>query len=344
MGDVVHALPAVAALRQRFPDCFIGWAVEPRWSPLLETRDYAEDATRGPQKPIVDLVHSVPVKLWKRQPFSLDTLRSILALREELREARYDLCVDLQGTIRSAVIGRLAGAARFVGPESPRERQAAWLYGQRVPVRSAHVIDQWCEVLGAAIGEVLTPAPIQLPVEEQAEDWAEAMLTSLGIWKEDQFVVIAPSAGWGAKVWPAERYNEVAKALHGAGYRVLVTTVDRDRTSETVAGNGVATVVCCNLAFLTSLLRRAGLAIGGDTGPIHIAASLGRPVLALFGPTDPARNGPSGVKCQVLRDAGSITDHRRHEATEAGLMLIAADEVIKMALQQLQEPSNEIDA
>jgi heptosyltransferase-1 len=113
--------------------------------------------------------------------------------------------------------------------------------------------------------------------------------------------------------------------------------MERDLTSETVAGNGVATVVCCNLAFMTSLLRRAALVIGGDTGPIHVAAALDRPVLALFGPTAPARNGPYGVKCRVLRDADSVTDHGRYEQTEAGLLRISVEQVTAAAFAMLQE-------
>ena len=104
MGDVLHAMPAVAALRQRHPEWFIGWAVDPCWQELLRSGLATE---RGAAMPLIDRCYAVPTREWNRRPFSLDTLRSIRAVRRELRGERFDLCVDTQGTIRSSVIGRL---------------------------------------------------------------------------------------------------------------------------------------------------------------------------------------------------------------------------------------------
>ena len=134
MGDVLHGLPAVAALRARMPECFIGWVVEPRWAALLR----AEGATkRGAGMPLVDRVHLVPTGEWKRRPFAGATLRGIAGLRRELRAEEYDVCVDLQGSVRSAAIGWMAGARRFVGASEPREWLAREFYGERVELRGA---------------------------------------------------------------------------------------------------------------------------------------------------------------------------------------------------------------
>ena len=149
MGDVLHAMPAVAGLRLAFPRAVIGWAVEPRWAPLLSTR--AGETT------LVDRVHLVNTRDWKRRPGSSDTLRQILALRRELRAEQYDVCVDLQGSIRSAAIGRMAGATHFLGPERPRERQARWLYRERVPTAHANVIWQAAELVSAGMGRPIAP-------------------------------------------------------------------------------------------------------------------------------------------------------------------------------------------
>ena len=304
MGDVLHGLPAVMGLRERFPEVRVGWAVEPRWRALLAGA--------------VDRVHEVPVTGWKERPVSWATMRSIAGLRRELRAERYDVCVDLQGSIRSAVIARMSGAGRVVGAAHPRERQARAFYGERIGVAAEHVTGQACELLGGALGEEIGVETVQIGRVVAAEKWAERF--------GEGFVLLVPTAGWGAKVWPADRFAQVGERLRAAGYRVLVNWGEGD--------GGIR----CTVAELVALVRRAALVIGGDTGPVHLAAALGRPVVSLFGPTDPARNGPggfAGARATVLRDASSVTDHRRVEGTEAGLLRIGVDEVVAAAREAL---------
>src|SRR5882757_7337034 len=145
MGDILHALPAVAALRQAHPEWYLGWAVEPRWSPLLR----ADDG----KMPLVNCIHLVKAKDWARSPLQTGTLREIGALRRGLRAERYDQCIDLQGAVRSAVAGRLAGASRMSGEDQPREWAARWLFGERVRTHGVHVIEQALEVCSAASSE-----------------------------------------------------------------------------------------------------------------------------------------------------------------------------------------------
>jgi heptosyltransferase-1 len=150
--------------------------------------------------------------------------------------------------------------------------------------------------------------------------------------------LIAPTAGWGAKQWPVERYGAVAAALVRAGYRVLVNAPASEHTagrSVLEASGGAATLVPCSVGQMIALVRRAGVVIAGDTGPLHLAAALERPVVGLFGPTDPARNGPYGTQSRVLRHSSSRVDHSRHRETEAGLMQITAEEVVEAALELL---------
>ena len=161
MGDILHALPAVAALRQAHPEWYLGWAVEPRWSPLLR----ADDG----QMPLVNCIHLVKAKDWARSPFRTGTLREIGALRRGLRAERYDLCIDLQGAVRSALAGRLAGAPRMIGEDQPREWAARWLFGERVRTHGVHVIEQAVEVCAAAAGQPLSPVLPPLPVNREAE-------------------------------------------------------------------------------------------------------------------------------------------------------------------------------
>ena len=184
MGDVLHAMPAVAALRERHPDWVIGWAIEPAWRELLEAESEIHDVAwrfsgRDARRPLVDRWSSVPTRDWKRRPFSLNTLRDIQALRRELRGDRYDLCVDMQGSIRSAMVGRMAGARIFAGPAAPREAPAAWLYKRKIRLSATHVVEQGCELLGAAVGETLRPAKVTLPVDPAAEQWCDALLAGV---------------------------------------------------------------------------------------------------------------------------------------------------------------------
>jgi heptosyltransferase I len=339
MGDVLHAMPAVAALRERHPDWVIGWAIEPAWRELLEAESAIHDVAwrfsgRDARRPLVDRWSSVPTRDWKRRPFSLNTLRDILGLRRELLADRYDLCVDMQGSIRSAMVGRMAEALMFAGAAEPRETPAAWLYKRKIRLSATHVVEQGCELLGAAVGETLRPAKVTLPVDPVADQWCDALLTGV----EERFAMIAPTAGWGAKQWPVERYGAVAAALGRAGFRTLVNAPSSEHTvgrRVVEASGGAATLVPCSVGQMIALVRRAGVVIAGDTGPLHLAAALERPVVGLFGPTDPARNGPYGTQSRVLRHSSSRVDHSRHVQTEEGLMQITTGEVVESALDLL---------
>ena len=328
MGDVLHGMPAVAALRDALPDAFLGWVVEPRWASLLQAS--TEALPRTAAMPLLDRMHLANTRQWSRAPFSLATARSVLALRQELRDTRYDIAIDLQGSIRSAVIARISGAATIVGSATPREGLARLLYTQRVNTHAKHVVQQATEIASAVTRQALHPLSVTLPEDTAAEQWCDAVPGR----DARRIVFLAPTAGWRAKQWPVEKFAAVAKACQGAGLRVLVNKagpndVVADRLLQSAEGS--AEPIDCTVSQLIALLRRVSLVIAGDTGPLHLAAALGRPTVALFGPTDPARNGPFGAPSRVLRSAASVTDHRRHSDTEAGLASIPTDEVLAAA-------------
>lgn len=329
MGDILHALPAITALRQSHPDWRIGWAIEPQWKPLLA----ADGATsRGPAMPLVDRVHTVPARRWARSLLSPRTLREIGQTRRELRAEQYDICVDLQGALRSAWIANWSRAPRVIGENQPRERVARYLFSERVHTSGVHVIEQAMEVVNAIAWESLTPPLPLLPCDPAAERRADAI--------SKPFVLLNPGAGWGAKRWPVDRYAALAERLRDFGHSVIVNAGPGE---EFLAGQiaklsrGAASVFRSSIAELISLTRRAALVIGGDTGPMHLASALGRPVVAIFGPTDPARNGPFGGHFRVLRHPQSKRDHSRHSAPEAGLLTITPDAVLGAATELLQE-------
>ncbi|HEX5283839.1 MAG TPA: glycosyltransferase family 9 protein [Bryocella sp.] len=318
LGDVLHALPAAAALRNARPDWTIDWVVDPRWAPLLVNSE-----ARGE---IVNRVHLAETKMWSAATFSWKTLRSVAKLRRELRNERYDVVVDMQGTMRSAVIGRFARAREFAGYQNPREAAAAHLYRSTRRRIGKHVVEQGAALLGAACGIALEPAAVKLPHERWADEWTAELVG------DRKVCVLAASAGWGAKQWPAERYGELARELRAMGYVPLVNASRKDdavAASVVAASGGAADPVVCNVSGLIALMRRTSLLVGGDSGPTHLAAALGIPVVALYGPTDPARNGPwgSGPMC-VMRGAGSVTSHKRVAEIDAGLARITVEEVM----------------
>jgi heptosyltransferase-1 len=328
MGDILHALPAVTALRQAHPEWVIDWVVEPRWRALL-----AADGSigRGPAQPLIDRLHLAPTKDWRRAPLSLKTIHEIKALRSALRAGGYDAVLDLQGAARSAVVGRLAGCRRLIGEAEPRERIARLLFSERVATRGAHVIGQDVELASAVAGDALAPAEPWLPVDAAAEAWADKLLP---LSANQPAVLINPGAGWGAKRWPAERYAEVAKSLAGRGLRVLVNAGPGEGAladAIVLGSGGAGALLTCSVAQLIALTRRVALFIAGDTGPLHLACALGRPVVGIYGPTDPSRNGPFGTRFRVLRSPESRRDHKRHAEPEAGLLTIQPEDVVHAA-------------
>lgn len=338
MGDILHALPAVTALRQAHPHWVIDWVVEPRWQPLLSAHPPTPAAVSAPlnsSQPLVDQVHLASTKDWRKSPVSQTTIHGINTLRRDLKAGDYDTVIDLQGALRSAVIGRMAGCQRLIGEDNPRERAARLLFTERVETQGSHVIEQDVELASAIAGDDLKPVTPLLPVDPAAESWVDAILPRHS---SQPAVLINPGAGWGAKRWPVERYAAVARSLIDRDVRVLVNAGPgeealADAISQSNAGK--ATPLSCSLAQLIALTRRVALAIAGDTGPLHLACALSRPVVGIYGPTDPSRNGPFGTRFRVLRSPESRRDHTRHEAPEAGLMTIQPEEVLQAANELL---------
>lgn len=331
MGDILHALPAVTALRMAHPEWIIDWVIEPMWSALLTTGASAnrDSSTSKPGQPIVDKIYFASTREWRHHVFANQTRTEVGALKRALRSQPYDAVVDFQGALRSAVIGRMAYSRRYIGEAKPRERAASWLFTERIATRGVHVIEQDIELAASIAGDTLQPVHPMLPFDPEAEAWADSLLAP-----GEAGILINPGAGWGAKRWPVERYAEIARALLNRGFRVFVNAGPGElMLADTVVQRtgGGATQLVCSIEQLISITRRVCLAIAGDTGPLHLACALGRPVVGIYGPTDPSRNGPFGTKFKVLRSPDSRRDHARREAPEAGLLRITPEEVLQAA-------------
>jgi heptosyltransferase-1 len=356
LGDIIHTLPAVAILRDAMPEAFIGWVVEERWAELLCSR---ADLRRGDialsaEKPLVNAVHTVSTRAWRRQLFRRSTREQIASAVRELRASCYDVALDFQSAIRSAVLGHFARPQQFFGFSCAHEEPASLFYSRRVEAQGRHMVEQnaslsaslmsYChskrsEASGLSPDHRISIADdfrFPLPRHAGHDLWAADQLKDLGI---REFCLLNAGAGWGAKIWPSERWAEVAIGLAQRGLRSIINfgpgEEDLARRAEQQSG-GAAVAIAPSIGQLIALACRASLFVGGDTGPTHLAAALGIPIVAIYGPTDPARNGPyapsgSNAPIVVLRSQASITDHARRREPEPGMLQITPQHVIAAA-------------
>lgn len=294
MGDVIHTLPAAATLKHSFPHSSLSWVIDPKWAPLLAGN------------PFVDSV--IPLN---RRSFA--SIRKALGM---LREAPFDLAVDFQGLIKSAVIATCARPARIAGfhPSQVRERPAALFYSLAHKATAIHVVDRNLE-LAAAAGASNLLHLFPLPPGRQED-----------VLPEGDFVLASPLAGWGSKQWPLGSFAVLAARLkEQLGIPLVLDGPASARA--TLASVPAAVPHVSNIDGLICATRRARAVVGVDSGPLHIAAALAKPGVAIFGPTSPERNGPYGGSLTVLRDPDAITSYKRRTETDPSMQAISVDAV-----------------
>ena len=301
-GDIIHALPAAATVRANCPRAKITWLVESRWAALLEGN------------PDVDEVLTFD----RRGPGSWPSLVA------RLRRAKFDLAIDLQGLLKSALPVRLSGARLRVGLAwgAAREALASFCYSHTCTPTARHIVDQHLELAGCAVGGERV---VRFAIPEGR---AEGELP-------ERFVLACPLAGWRSKQWPLERYAELAKLVRECLGAPLVLNGAPGQEAELRRVRGAALHVS-GLPGLIHATRRALAVVGLDSGPMHLAAALRKPGVALFGPTDPARNGPYCDTMPVLREAASVTTYKRGDEYEPGLASIPAARVMDVLLESLR--------
>ncbi len=299
MGDVIAALPAVASLKYSLPHASITWIVEPRWAPLLAGNPCLSQ-----------------VILFDRTNLS-STFLSLRALRSQ----HFDFAVDFQGLVKSAVLASVARTDRIYGFDrrAARESAASWFYSHRIALRNYHAVERNLDLAaGAGATSLLKQFPLPAGVPE-------------GKLPDRPFVLASPLAGWGAKQWPLEYYARLGERLRTEnGMALVINAAEPIEVPNTV-------VHVSTLAGLIDATRRASAVVGVDSGPLHLAAALGKSGVAIYGPTEPARHGPYGESIAVLRDASAVTTYRRTEDPAASMRAITPDMVFAQLESQLQK-------
>lgn len=285
MGDIIHTLPAAAALQHTNPDARITWVVEPRWEPLLEDNPYLDR---------VVLLHR-------------ESAGGLLRSWRDLRTEHYGLAIDFQGLMKSALTAAAARPDEILGfhPSQLRERGAALLYSRTVLARADHVVERNLELVNP--GNV--PAVPEFPLPCGRPE---------GVLPLGEFVLASPLAGWRSKQWPMEYYEALGARLRKVGIPLVL--------------NGPPGSSFPHQSGLTGLIyatRRAAAVVGVDSGPLHLAAALGKPGVAIFGPTDPDRNGPYGSSIEVLRADRALTTYKRGGEIDESMRQVSPDAVFE---------------
>jgi len=324
LGDIVLTLPAVQALRQRYPQARIDWLVETKWLPLLESVPLASNVI----------------------PLAKDSWGEIWRVMRTLRATRYQWAIDFQGLYKSALCAYFSGARQRLGFWDPREAGARMFYNEplMLPPRVTHAAQRnlaLASLLGAADGLPEFPEFSEQPA---AASYVRDALAQAGM---ERYYVISPGGGWRSKCWPAEDYGHLHRRFaekhrlraivsYGPGEKALAESV------RVVAGEPAPLLLPMSIPQLIAALRGCEFFVGADTGPLHLAAALGRRTVALFGPTDPRRNGPLGIHHQILRNVSEEqTTYKRGADYSPAMRSIKVEQVLAACEKLLPERAGE---
>lgn len=319
MGDVIQTLPAVADLRHRLPAARIGWVVESRWAPILDGN------------PHVDEVIPVALRRWRNLGNGPGSWREAVRFTRDLRAWECDLSIDFQGLLKSAALAGLSGAQERAGFDRTllREPLAEIAYTRRALTSRPHVVDRYRDLAAFVTGSTASGrAEFPLPAGRLRPDMPAS------------FVLASPEAGWAGKQWPEEHYGRLAGRLW-SDHRIPLAIDCAPGTEACIAGiraNAPAGAVLAHPSTIPELIgatRHARAVVGVDSGPLHLAAALVRPGVAIFGPTDPIRNGPYGDSIAVLRAEGALTTYKRDRESHRSMHACTPDEVYERLRQLL---------
>jgi len=340
IGDIVHTLPALAALRAGLPDAEISWVAERSTSEIL--RD----------NPILDRLIEVDTKALRRGLMSGETLRAPRQQLRRLRASTFDIALDFQGLLKSASIARLSGARRVFGYSRAglREPPSTLLLSKRIHVpKHTHVIFKALQLVQGALGlpipvhssNLSFPIGIPLVAEEEAEGVAAGT--------NGAYAVLNPGGGWPTKLWNAERFGQLADALWANfGLHSIVThgpgETDLAQAVLSASHSGHTRIAGSSLKGFYALARKAKVYVGGDTGPTHIAVAAGAPIVGLFGPTEWWRNGSPREEdiCVERTDIDCRVDCHRRACSKWICMDIEVERVVKAVAARLGAAESQV--
>ncbi|HLG98053.1 MAG TPA: glycosyltransferase family 9 protein [Bryobacteraceae bacterium] len=297
MGDVIAALPAVASLKQSMPHSRITWLIEPKWRVLLEGNSSVDSVIT----------------------FDRRNLQGWRGVWRALRAEHFDIAVDFQGLVKSAILASVARPERIFGftGDYARERPASWFYSDKVAIRAYHAVERNLD-LAASAGASTIVRVFPLPRGEPE-----------GELPQGNFILASPLAGWGAKQWPLEYYEELAEGVQrNFGFSlVLNAPVPMEVKGAWLHVSGIPGLI--------DATRKATAVVGIDSGPTHLAAALGKPGVAIYGPTEPARHGPYGDTFSVLRARDAVTTYRRTAEPDSSMRAITPRRVLEALTAKL---------
>ncbi|MDA8083490.1 MAG: lipopolysaccharide heptosyltransferase I [Nitrospiraceae bacterium] len=285
LGDVVHSLPFLHALKSCMPDARIDWVIARGLEGLLEGHPMIKDLI------VIDKDR------WRRISRAAETLGELRELSDRLKAGGYDLVIDLQGLLRSGLMTKATAAPVRIGFAEAREGSRFFYTHKVTGGRDIHAVDRYLKIaaaLGCPPGKVAFPFPEPARGSDVVRDIRDRL---------KDYIVLVPGARWDTKIWPAELFGRLASVLPLRSV-VIGGNADRQRAEEIVrvsGGRAVSLAGQTTIPELVELIRSSRCAITNDSGPMHIAAALDIPVVALFGPTSPVKTGPYGSRHLVLK-------------------------------------------
>jgi len=336
IGDIVHTLPALAAVRQGFPDSEISWVVERNLSEIL--RD----------NPLLDRLIEVDTKALRRGLMSGETLRAPRQQLRRLRASAFDVALDFQGLLKSASIARLSGARRVFGYSRAglREPASSIFLSKRISVpKQVHVIRKGLLLVEGALGISVSLEAERFSFPITVGDADETAAREAAHSADGKFAILNPGGGWPTKLWNADRFGKLADALWSSyGLTSLVTYGPGEESLadavRQAATTGKARPVDLSLKSFYALAKKAQVYVGGDTGPTHLAVAAGAPIVGLFGPTEWWRNGSPRADdvCVERTDIDCRVDCHRRSCSKWICMDIEVERVFRAVEKRLALP------
>jgi heptosyltransferase-1 len=323
IGDVIHGIPVLCALRKEYPNAFLAWVAEGTAGDVLEGH------------PALDELVRVPRRWWKLP-------REVWRMRQRLLSMRFDIAIDLQCLTKSAITAWLSGAPRRIGKSGAEGRELSrWFNNELVETSGTHVLENYLSML-RPLGIESSAVKFDLPERPAEAEVVDQFLQTSGL-AGRRYAVLNPGAGWPSKIWPAERYGALARHLHevhgisSVAAWGLKTELPLAEAIVSESGGHAQMAPPTTMMQLAALCRRAALFVGSDTGPMHLAVAVGTPTISMHGPSWSdwcGAHGPQNIRLQVRYEDGSSLERRR--ADDAAMRAITVDMAARACDQLLR--------